>query len=78
MSWLFQQLFLFFYRFILFTITHHCFPPTLKLRRTNPPTLSSFEATEGKPSYAKATEGKEKTPQSLAGSVFQPIRCINY
>jgi hypothetical protein len=30
------------------------------------------------PSFAKASEGKEKTPQSLAGSVFQPIRCINY
>jgi hypothetical protein len=24
MSWLFQQLFSFFYRFILFTITHYC------------------------------------------------------
>ena len=74
MSWLFQQLFSFFNRFILFTITHSCYPLSLKLQRTQPSFAFILRNFSG---GGWASEDK-KTPQSLAGSVFQPIRCVNY
>lgn len=62
-----QQLFLFFWFIFVFDYTWLLWNTALPVRPGHSLPVSFIEI-----SY------KRKTPQSLAGSVFQPIRCINY